>query len=76
LNFIADDAAVGNDVLPAELEDELVDAMIIDIDAKIATSKEMQLYKKNLIEAIEVAKINERVVNVMRNGKDAIKAAN
>ena len=76
MNFIADDAAVGNDVLPAELEDELVDAMIIDIDAKIATSKEMQLYKKNLIEAIEVAKINERVVNVMRNGKDAIKAAN
>jgi len=29
-----------------------------------------------LIEAIGVAKINERVVNVMRNGKDAIKAAN
>ena len=30
MNFIADDAAVGNDVLPAELEDELVDAIIID----------------------------------------------
>ena len=29
-----------------------------------------------MIEAIGVAKINERVVNVMRNGKDAIKAAN
>jgi hypothetical protein len=29
-----------------------------------------------LIEAIGVAKINERVVNVMRNGIDAIKAAN
>ena len=29
-----------------------------------------------MIEAIGVARINEGVVNVMRNGKDAIKAAN
>ena len=29
-----------------------------------------------MIEAIGVAKINERVFDVMRNGKDAIKAAN